>query len=585
MNAMFEGYGSRGPAYDEMFDGEELRPPYRRLRSSLDAMTTPDLVGRVEALQASYLDQGVTFNIGGEERAFPLDILPRVIEMDTWSTIDRGVQQRVKVLEMFLADVDDAGQVFLDGVIPREVIATSSHYHRAAANVRPANGVRVHVSGIDLIRDNTGEFRVLEDNVRVPSGVSYVMTNRRAISAALPETISGAPGSVPSRPTPSGFSPRCGPRPAAGVHRPDRRGADARVSTTAAYFEHALLARTMGVELVEGRDLECRRGRVMRRTTKGLEPVHVIYRRVDDEFLDPVHFLADSVLGARGWSTRRARATSRSPTRSATAWPTTSSSRPTRRTLIRYYLSEDPMIRNVDTWRMGEPEAREGCLDRLDELVLKPVDGSGGKGIVIGPVATRAELDELRAKVLDDPRSWIAQPVVQSRRCRPFAGRPARCPACRPAAVRGQRRRAGVGAPRRPTRVALAEGELIVNSSRGGGSKDPGCWPAPPPAVDLEGRGRPAAVYRSPNPNRKPKAGTCSPSSSRPTTPPRCRAGRCCARCSRRPRQQPAGSSHAEPDRGVDVLDRALRGARRGHRADPRRPDPADPRGLPTSTR
>ncbi|MFC6340991.1 circularly permuted type 2 ATP-grasp protein, partial [Nocardioides hankookensis] len=187
MSTLFEGYSGTRAAYDEMFDAEKLRPPYERLRDSLNDLTIPDLAARVEALQASYLDQGVTFDIGGEERAFPLDILPRVIEMDTWSTIERGVQQRVAALEAFLADVYDAGQVFSDGVIPRRVIVTSSHYHRQAAGVRPPNGVRVHVSGIDLVRDDDGEFRVLEDNVRVPSGVSYVMTNRRAISSALPE--------------------------------------------------------------------------------------------------------------------------------------------------------------------------------------------------------------------------------------------------------------------------------------------------------------------------------------------------------------------------------------------------------------
>ena len=187
MSTLFEGYSGTRQAYDEMFDAEELRAPYERLRTSLNDLTIPDLAARVEALQASYLDQGVTFDIGGEERAFPLDILPRVIEMDTWSGIERGVQQRVAALEAFLADVYDAGQVFADGVIPRRVIVTSSHYHRQAAGVRPPNGVRVHVSGIDLVRDAQGEFRVLEDNVRVPSGVSYVMTNRRAISSALPE--------------------------------------------------------------------------------------------------------------------------------------------------------------------------------------------------------------------------------------------------------------------------------------------------------------------------------------------------------------------------------------------------------------
>jgi len=470
MAAMFDGYASSGPAYDEMYDDTTLRPPYARLRTSLDAMTTPDLVGRVEALQADYLDQGVTFDIGGEERAFPLDILPRVIEMDTWSTIDSGVQQRVRALELFLADVYDAGRVFDDGVIPRQVITTSSHYHRAAANVRPANGVRVHVSGIDLIRDNTGEFRVLEDNVRVPSGVSYVMTNRRAISTALPETI--AEHRI---------------RPVAGY--PQRLLSALRAAAPAgvtdptvvvltpgvfngAYFEHALLARTMGVELVEGRDLECRRGRVMMRTTTGPEPVHVIYRRIDDEFLDPVHFRADSVLGvpgmidaARAGNVTLANAVGNGVADDKLVYTYLPE-------IIRYYLSEEPVLRNVDTWRLGDPEALEEVLDRLDELVLKPVDGSGGKGIVIGPAASLAELDELRVKVQADPRAWIAQPVVQLSTVPTFVdgALAPRHVDLRPFAVNDGNRIWVL--PGGLTRVALAEGELIVNSSRGGGSKD-----------------------------------------------------------------------------------------------------------------
>ena len=189
MDAMFEGYLTRDPAYDEMFVEGRIRPPYQRLGRSMETMSTADLEARIDALQASYLDQGVTFDIGGEERAFPLDIVPRIIEAESWSTIDAGVQQRVKALEMFLADVYDAGQVFDDGVIPREVITTSSHFHREAAGVRSPNGVRIQVAGIDLIRDNAGEFRVLEDNVRVPSGVSYVLTNRRSMTTALPEAI------------------------------------------------------------------------------------------------------------------------------------------------------------------------------------------------------------------------------------------------------------------------------------------------------------------------------------------------------------------------------------------------------------
>ncbi|WP_244928881.1 circularly permuted type 2 ATP-grasp protein [Nocardioides sp. W7] len=481
MTSMFEGYASTGPAYDEMFDGESLRSAYQRLSSSLRTMTTPDLVSRVEALQASYLDQGVTFDIGGEERAFPLDILPRVIEMDTFSTIERGVQQRVRALELFLADVYDAGQVFADGVIPREVIATSSHYHRASAGVRPPNGVRVHVSGIDLVRDNTGEFRVLEDNVRVPSGVSYVITNRRAISAALPETI------AEHRIRPVAAYPQ---RLLAALRAAAPAGvADPTVVVltpgvyNGAYFEHALLARTMGVELVEGRDLECRRGRVMMRTTKGFEPVHVIYRRVDDEFLDPVHFRADSMLGcpgmidaARAGNVTIANAVGNGVADDKLVYTYLPD-------IIRYYLAEEPVLRNVDTWRIGEPDHREEVLDRLDELVLKPVDGSGGKGIVIGPRASKAELDVLREKILDDPRAWIAQPVVQLSTVPTFVDGELgpRHVDLRPFAVNDGNRVWVL--PGGLTRVALAKGELIVNSSRGGGSKDTWVLAGPAPAT------------------------------------------------------------------------------------------------------
>lgn len=470
MSTMFEGYGTGGPAYDEMFDGADLRPPYRRMSDSLAKMSTPELISRVEALQASYLDQGITFDIGGEERAMPLDILPRVIEMDTWSTIEKGLQQRVKALEMLLADVYDAGNVFEDGVLPRQVITTSSHFHRQAATIRPANGVRVHVSGIDLIRDNNGEFRVLEDNVRVPSGVSYVMTSRRAISAALPEAI------AQHRIRPVASYPQ---RLLAALRAAAPAGvADPTVVVltpgvyNGAYFEHTLLARTMGVELVEGRDLVCRRGEVMMRTTKGLAPVHVIYRRIDDEFLDPVHFRADSMLGcpglidaARAGNVTLANAVGNGVADDKLVYTYMPD-------VIRYYLNEEPVIRNVDTWRCGEPDHLAEVMDRLDELVLKPVDGSGGKGIVIGPRASRDELDELRGKVLEDPRSWIAQPVVQLSTVPTFVDGELgpRHVDLRPFAVNDGNRVWVL--PGGLTRVALGKGELIVNSSRGGGTKD-----------------------------------------------------------------------------------------------------------------
>jgi uncharacterized circularly permuted ATP-grasp superfamily protein len=479
---LFENYlDGAGSAYDEMFDGDRLRAPYENLVSSLEQVSGAELRARSEALTTLYLEQGVTFDIGGEERAFPLDIMPRVIEQDAWAAVDRGVQQRVKVLELFLDDVYDTGQVFTDGVIPREVVTTSSHFHRVAAGVQSPNGVRIHVAGIDLIRDAQGDFRVLEDNVRVPSGVSYVMTYRRAISAALSEAFAG------QRIRPVGAYPRrllnaLRASAPAGIDDPTVVVLTPGVYN-GAYFEHALLARTMGIELVEGRDLVCQRGRVMMRTTHGLEQVHVIYRRVDDEFIDPVHFRADSLLGcpglmdaARAGNVTVANAVGNGVADDKLVYTYLPD-------LIRYYLGEEPVLANVDTWRLGDEAHREEVLDRLDELVLKPVDGSGGKGIVIGPGASARELEELRGKVVADPRAWIAQPVVQLSTVPTLfeQGLRPRHVDLRPFAVNDGHKVWVL--PGGLTRVALPEGELIVNSSRGGGSKD--TW--------VVGGGRPAA--------------------------------------------------------------------------------------------
>ncbi|MBO9524247.1 MAG: circularly permuted type 2 ATP-grasp protein [Nocardioidaceae bacterium] len=467
---LIDSYAAGGPAYDEMFTGNGPRASYERLAATLRGLSERDLAARVEALASSYLDQGVTFDIGGEERAFPIDIVPRVIEQEQWARIDRGVQQRVRALELFLADVYGAGEVFRDGVIPRHVITTSSHYTRETFGIEPPNGVRVHVSGIDLVRDDQGEFRVLEDNVRIPSGVSYVMTNRRAISTALPESF--AEHRIrPVAAYPQKLLAALRAAAPAGVDDPTvvvlTPGA-----FNGAYFEHALLARTMGVELVEGRDLECSRGRVLMRTTSGLQQVHVIYRRVDDEFLDPVHFRADSMLGcpglvnaARAGNVTIANAIGNGVADDKLVYTYLPD-------LIRYYLAEEPVLANVDTWRLGDAEHREQVLDRLGELVLKPVDGSGGKGIVIGPAASAAELDSLRTAVLAEPRSWIAQPVVKLSTVPTYVGG-ALAPRhvdLRPFAVNDGHRVWVL--PGGLTRVALAEGELIVNSSRGGGSKD-----------------------------------------------------------------------------------------------------------------
>jgi uncharacterized circularly permuted ATP-grasp superfamily protein len=487
---LFERYRTSAGTYDEMFDGPLVRSAYDRLRKAFLELSDSELHARVESLKVSYLDQGVTFDIGGEERAFPLDILPRIIDQQTWDPIADGVRQRVRALEAFLADVYGPGQVFEDRVVPRHLVTSSSHFHRACSGFAPLNGVRIQVAGIDLIRDAEGRFRVLEDNVRVPSGVSYVMTNRRAIAGVLPETFADH-RIQPVAQYPQRLLAALRAAAPAGVSDPTVVALTPGVYN-GAYFEHALLARTMGIELVEGRDLECRQGHVLMRTTSGLRPVHVIYRRVDDEFLDPVQFRADSLLGcaglvnaARAGNVTIANAIGNGVADDKLIYTYVPD-------LIRYYLDEEPLIANVDTWRLADPGALEEVLDRIAELVLKPVDGSGGKGIVIGPAASPAELDALRGRLVADPRGWIAQPVVQLSTVPTFVnGRMSpRHVDLRPFAVND-------GSdiwvlPGGLTRVALPEGELIVNSSQGGGSKD--TWIL---AGEGTGFARPRAVIRS----------------------------------------------------------------------------------------
>lgn len=471
MSTWFHGYAASPGVFDEMFEADgSVRPVYGPLVDAAGRLDDAELLERSEFLGRNYLDQGVTFDFGGEEAPFLLDLIPRVIRAEDWDPVEVGVQQRVKALEAFLDDVYTSGALFDDGVMPRDVVTTSHHFHRAVHGLEPPGGVRVHVAGIDLIRDPEGTFRVLEDNVRVPSGVSYVITNRRAMTAALPEAtdayrIRGVQSyathlrAALAASAPSGVEDPTIVVMTPGVHN-------------SAYFEHALLARLMGVELVEGRDLVCRNGRVLMRSTRGLQRVDVIYRRVDDDFLDPAVFRTDSLLGVAGLinAARSGHVTLANAVGNGVADDKLVYTYVPE--LIRYYLGEEPVLPSVDTWRLGEPEHREEVMDRLDELVLKPVDGSGGKGIVIGPAASRDELDALRSKILEDPRSWIAQPVVQLSTVPTVRdGRPApRHVDLRPFAINDG---SDVWVlPGGLTRVALPEGRLIVNSSQGGGSKD-----------------------------------------------------------------------------------------------------------------
>ncbi|WP_138442796.1 circularly permuted type 2 ATP-grasp protein [Sinomonas susongensis] len=474
MSDLFEDYAvaaARTGAYDEMFAPDQVaRPTYRQLEEALASLDLADVSSRADSMARTFLDRGVTFDYAGEERPFPLDIVPRVISAPEWNVLERGVAQRVRALEAFLNDVYGRMSVAADGVVPRRIITSSKHFHRQVHGFEPAGGVRVHISGIDVVRDGEGTFRVLEDNVRVPSGVSYVLENRRAMAKGLPEAFSQQP-IRPVEEYPRRLLSALRRTAPAGVDEPTVVVLTPGVFNSA-YFEHTLLAGLMGVELVEGRDLICRGNRVYMRTTAGEQRVDVIYKRIDDDFLDPLQFRSDSMLGcpglvnaARAGGVTIANAVGNGVADDKLVYSYVPD-------IIRYYLGEEPIIANVDTFRLEEDGAREEVLDRLDELVVKPVDGSGGKGLVIGPDASPEELDALRQRLVEDPRGWIAQPVLQLSTVPTLSGNRfgPRHVDLRPFAVND-----GDDVwvlPGGLTRVALREGSLIVNSSQGGGSKD-----------------------------------------------------------------------------------------------------------------
>ncbi|MBB5831286.1 circularly permuted type 2 ATP-grasp protein [Brachybacterium aquaticum] len=472
-----------GTAGDEMFapDGT-VRPTYRALHDALAGLGPEEFRNRSDSLARSYLDQGVTFDYAGEERPFPIDAIPRVIDAAEWARVSTGVAQRVRALERFLDDLYNEQHAIADGVIPKELVTSSTYVVEAMRGYSPPNGVRIHIAGIDLVRDGAGDFRVLEDNCRTPSGVSYVLSNRRAMAQTFPELFADRPvrrvGEYPGRLL-----------AALRAAAPDTADEDPTVVVltpgryNSAYFEHSLLARTMGVDLVEASDLVERGERIYMRTTAGLRRVDVIYKRTDDDFIDPEVFRPDSMLGVPGL----VRAILAGNVVVANGIGNGIGDDKLTYTyvpdLIRYYLSEEPILPNVDTWRLEEPDSLAEVLDRLDELVVKPVDGSGGKGIVIGPSASRDELDALRVRLLADPRGWIAQPVVQLSTIPTLVeeGPEPRHVDLRPFALNS-----GDDVwvlPGGLTRVALPRGEMIVNSSRGGGSKDTWVLAAERPAA------------------------------------------------------------------------------------------------------
>ena len=497
MSVAFETDASN--AWNETFEAPGVvRSIYRPLVDRLQRFEPGELHQRFDLLSHTFTDRGVTFAHSGEDRPFPLDLLPRIISAMEWDHVVRGISQRIRALEAFLADAYGSGNIFDEGVIPRSLITSSPHFCRAAKGIVAANGVRITVAGIDLVRDEVGTFRVLEDNVRIPSGVSYVIENRRAMTQHFAGLFSGLRvHPVDEYPARLSRAVRAsGPSSADGVLVVLTPGVH-----NAAYFEHVLLARMMGAELVEGSDLVCRSQKVYVRTTHGERRVHSIYRRVDDDWLDPLQFRPDSIIGVAGL-VNAARAGNVGITNALGNGIADDklvySYVPD---FMRFYLGEEPILPNVETYRLDDDEVRHDVIRHIDQYVIKPVSGSGGQGVVIGPLADARTLALVATEIAADPRNWIAQrPVALSTHPTYINGsmRPRHID-LRPFAINDGSEVWVL--PGGLTRVALAEGELIVNSSKGGGSKD--TWvlsdapfvsrqaPDPPEALLPQGHDRP----------------------------------------------------------------------------------------------
>lgn len=485
VTTLFNDYQLDG-FYDEIFQAPgEPRPHYRQLFQRLSEMTLEEFERHCKMADAAFLNQGITFTVYGDdrqtERIFPFDLLPRVIPHSEWSRLDAGLSQRIRALNLFLADIYGEQKILRDGVIPRELVLGASSFRPEFVGFPPPGGTYVHVAGIDLVRDARGEYRVLEDNLRCPSGVSYVLENRAVLKRVFPQLFA----QMRVRPTfqypdellnvLKGIAPRGKADPTVVVLTPG--------IYNSAYFEHSFLALQMGIELVEGQDLVVEADKVFMKTTRGLQQVDVIYRRVDDAFLDPEVFRSDSTLGVAGLMRAYRAGNVALANAVGTGVADDKAVYHFVPAMIEYYLSERPILANVPTYLCGLEEDRRYVVDHLDELVVKAVNEAGGYGMLIGPHASAAERSEFRAKVLANPRNYIAQPVVSLSRhpClvdkaagavdqADGAGFEGRHIDLRPYVLSGQEHVTVL--PGGLTRVALRKGSLVVNSSQGGGSKD-----------------------------------------------------------------------------------------------------------------
>ncbi|AJI57164.1 A circularly permuted ATPgrasp family protein [Francisella philomiragia] len=473
-DSIFSGYAPYSGVYDEIFSDEgRVRDDVSQAIKTIDELSVESLYEKQKFVDASFLKNGITFTVysdsQGTEKIFPFDLIPRVISEKEWQELEKGLKQRLKALNAFLNDIYDEQKILKDGVIPRELVESSEEYLPEMRGVKPPHGVYCHIAGLDLIKDESG-FMVLEDNVRTPSGVSYVLENRNSLMKVLPEAFSNANiKKVVDYPTElrkalSSISPVVdGKKGLSVVLTPGQYNS--------AYFEHSYLARKMGCELVQGSDLFVHNNYVYLKTTKGPKLVTVVYRRIDDKFLDPEFFNPESMLGVPGiieaykaGNVVLANAVGNGIADDKAIYPYVHK-------MIEYYLNEKPILAQVKTYFCSEENDRNYVLSNLDKLVVKEANGSGGYGMLIGPQASVEELQEFAAKIKEKPRAYIAQPLVEL--------------STSPTFIDGKvlPRRVDLRAflvsgkdtwilPGGLARVALKEGSYVVNSSQGGGSKD-----------------------------------------------------------------------------------------------------------------
>jgi uncharacterized circularly permuted ATP-grasp superfamily protein len=472
---LFAGYGAHPKAWDELFAEPDVAHTHSRLLlDRLGRLPVPEFQQRRANADLVFVNEGVTFSVysdrRGVEKIFPFDLIPRPVSAAEWGVLEAGLVQRIRALNLFLHDIYHTGRILREGVIPEEIVLSSPGYRPEMVGFDPPGGQYLHVVGTDVVRDPSGNFLVLEDNGRCPSGVSYVLENRIVMKKVFPELFLDCRvrrvEDYPQRLRDALLSvspPGAGDPPCAVLLSPG--------PYNSAYFEHSFLARHMGIELVQGPDLFVEHDKVFLKTTRGPLRVDVIYRRIDDDFLDPSVFRPDSLLGVLGLMSAYRAGNVTLANAIGTGVADDKAIYPFAEKMIRFYLSEEPLLRNVPTYICYQPQDRAYVLDHLDELVVKTTNNSGGYGMLMGPYSSEKERTDFRERIQAEPRNYIAQPVVTLSTCPTWTdeGPAPRHVDFRPYIVSGKDTWVLPGGL---TRTALAKGSLVVNSSQGGGSKD-----------------------------------------------------------------------------------------------------------------